>query len=372
MKIGIIGGKLQGTEAVLLAQEAGMETLLIDWNEHCPASGLADVFLCEDVTAESDRLVSALKSCDLILPAMENDAVLAALLEITAREGIPCAFDFQAYEMTKSKLRSDRFFRECGVPVPEYYPAGNAPYILKPSGESGSAGVQFLADAAACEAALASKEDPENWIVQEYLNGPSYSIEVIGTPGHYRTYAVTQIHMDPVFDCCKVTTPCPDLPEELHQTFSDIAVTLAEGLKLRGIMDVEVIHDRGRLAVLEIDARLPSQTPLAILFSTGVNLLTELCDVTLKRQRPRAAETCRWTAYEHYRREGEHIVQEGEHMMSEARPLGRYGGPGELAVLDRPLTEDGFRGIFITSAESPEELEAKRNALKEHIWKAIH
>ena len=56
--------------------------------------------------------------------------------------------------------------------------------------------------------ALADPDYPENLIVQEFLEGPSYSLEIIGRPGAYRTYAVTQIHMDAVYDCCQVTTPC--------------------------------------------------------------------------------------------------------------------------------------------------------------------
>ena len=53
MKIAIIGGKLQGTEAVYLAKKAGFETILIDRDAQVPASGLADRFVCGDAVPVS-------------------------------------------------------------------------------------------------------------------------------------------------------------------------------------------------------------------------------------------------------------------------------------------------------------------------------
>ena len=38
MKVAIVGGKLQGTEAVYLAKLAGFESILIDRNPEVPAS----------------------------------------------------------------------------------------------------------------------------------------------------------------------------------------------------------------------------------------------------------------------------------------------------------------------------------------------
>jgi pyrrolysine biosynthesis protein PylC len=51
-------------------------------------------------------------------------------------------------------------------------------------------------------------------------------------------------------------------------------------------MDVEVIVDSatGRIIVLEIDARLPSQTPLAVYHATGINLLAQWVDTHLRQQ----------------------------------------------------------------------------------------
>lgn len=280
MKVAIIGGKLQGTEAAFLAYDAGFETILIDNNPDAPASTLADRFICGNIVERDPRIVEAMKDADFVLPANENDAVLEAICAICEEEGLKLAFDMDAYRISQSKVKSDALMHENGVPAPLYYPEGKAPYIIKPSGESGSAGIQYAETAADVEAFLDRCADPENWIIQEYLTGPSYSIEVIGRPGNYRTYTITQIHMDEVYDCCKVTAPC-DISQAKKEEFAEIAVRLAELVNLHGIMDVEVIDDSEALKVLEIDARIPSQTPICILKSSGMNFVSELADITI-------------------------------------------------------------------------------------------
>ena len=169
-----------------------------------------------------------------------------------------------------------------------------------------------------------------------------------------------------IYDCRKVTAPCPELTEEQVRSFEEIGRKLAEHLHLRGIMDVEVIDDGGKLKVLEIDARLPSQTPLAICFAAGVNFLSELAAVTLTGEFPEAQPwSTRHAAYEHYRiTEGE-LVQEGEHMMSDALPLTLHEGfPWTKVMVSDEMPGLGdFRGIFINSEETAEELERVRARL---------
>ena len=87
-----------------------------------------------------------------------------------------------------------------GLPCPRYYPDGDFPYIVKPSAMSGSEGVAKIQNKEEMDAFLQSHEG-EEWIAQEFLDGPSFSLEVIGTPGDYKTYHVTELLMDPAYDC---------------------------------------------------------------------------------------------------------------------------------------------------------------------------
>lgn len=373
MKVAIVGGKLQGTEAVYLSRLAGFESILIDKNPGVPASGFCDEFVCGDIVAEDDNVVEALKRADFVLPANENTDVLAAIRRIAKREKLKLAFDFDAYAVSSSKILSDKLFHENGVPAPVYYPEGEPPYIIKPSGESGSAGVRLAQTREEVERFFADCEDPENWIAQEYLEGPSYSIEVIGNGKEYRTYTITQIHMDEVYDCCMVTAPC-EIGKAKEKEFAEIGEKIARLINLKGIMDVEVIDDGRGLKVLEIDARIPSQTPIAVYYSSGNNLFAEIADIAMYGEfRHAKAAGKKFCAYEHYQIEKGILHREGEHCMSEARPLSvrekMFGS--DIVISDFKSENEDFRGIFVNWADSLEELDAKRIKTKENLLKLL-
>jgi pyrrolysine biosynthesis protein PylC len=367
----VIGGKLQGTEALTLARAAGIPTLLFDRDPKALASLLVDEFVPLDVVEDLEGFLGLLHREDLVLPAMENQEVLDLLEKERERIEERClgmAFDFDAYRITSSKEASDRLFRSLRLPVPRYYPEGDFPYIGKPDRGSGSEGVQLFQD----------KEQLKGFqegILQEYLEGPSYSIEITGKPGNYKTHAVTRIHMDSVFDCCKVTTPCP-LSKEDAKNLEEMARTLAEALCLRGIMDLEVIHHQGEMKLLEIDARMPSQTPLAVFYSTGVNLLSEairpfLSEIPAVEPGYQASLSelpahHRFVSYEHYRISPDGVEQLGEHILADAAPLrmerDQFGS--DVALTDYHKGKVSWQGVFINSGESLEELERKRRWMK--------
>ena len=367
MKIAIIGGRLQGTEACYLARACGMESILIDIDPEVPAGGIADRFIPGDLINEDPAVIEAFREADIILPANENDELLKKIVELATRFDIPLAFDPEAYEITKSKRISDKLFKDNDIPCPKYFPDVKAPYVVKPSDGSGSTGVEKLETYEEAEAF--SKNMPEGDIIQEYLTGPSYSIEVIGIPGNYRTYTVTEVHVDEGYDCHMITSPT-ELPDHKLKRFREIAFRLAELVNLHGIMDVEVIDDGEDMKVLEIDARIPSQTPIAVLKSSGMNLLKELCDITLLgefKDENLAGEGREkiFCAYENYERKGGVIRTKGEHIMREAKPLTlRENFLGSMeSMTDYTDEEADFRGIFINWGKDKDEVFKWRNTL---------
>lgn len=365
MRIAIIGGRLQGTEAAYLAKKAGMKSLLIDKKENILASGLSDEVAVFDVRKKEPALIELLKTADFILPCLENQEVHAALKELAEELGLNLAFDFSAYEISSSKLKSDRLMEESGVPVPLHYPRGKSPYIVKPSGESGSEGVRKLETEKDLRDFMEGTGATGEWVMQEFLEGPSYSIEVIGAPGNYRTYTITQIHMDSEYDCCRVTAPCP-ITEKQRIGFEEIGCRLAEMVKLHGIMDVEVIDDNGVFKVLEIDARIPSQTPTVVYHASGMNLLQEMADIVtnknFKNPRQDREKVC---SYEHFRVEKTGFVPGGEHIMCDAGPLklmpGFFGA--DEALSDYSPEKDVWYGTFIHWADTEKILTEKRDRL---------
>ena len=394
--VAIIGGKLQGTEAAYLAKKAGIRSLLIDKNPLAPASLLCDEFLCCDVRKKEKKLLEALDRADFILPANENEELLAVTAELAAAQGRVLAFDPLAYAVTSSKRKSDRLFRENGIPAPRYYPEGDAPYMIKPSGESGSVGVMKIDTKEELSRYLQNADDltAGDLIIEEYLEGPSYSIEVIGKPGNYRTYQITRIHMADDYDCRMVTAPCP-ISAGQTASFRALGMQLAEMIRLHGIMDVEVIDDGKTFKVLEIDARIPSQTPTVVYHSTGVNLLSELANLFCgdgfsgnEGKSGQAVGFCeRFCAYEHFlvkvpkgSRPGS-FAEQGEHIMGQGAPLSLYH---EIFSADEVITDlpavflnsfsgenrdcpDVWRGTFINTADTFVGLEKKRAATRKAL-----
>ncbi len=323
MRVAVVGGKLQGIEACYLAHRAEWEVVLIDKNPLAPATGLCDDFFCHEIIREPRRLAAVIRHVDLVIPAIEDKKGLRCLAECAAREQIPLALDLEAYAVTSSKKRSNDLFYRLGLPAPRPWPDCAFPVIVKPAESSGSRGVTEIADPTALDVFFKeNKTSLEQWVTQEYLEGPSYSLEVIGLAQQSVSVQSTGLEMDASFDCKRVVAPADLLPAE-DEEFRAIAGTLAQEVHLKGIMDVEVVRHKGRLKVLEIDARLPSQTPAAVERSTGINMLELLRDVFLESRLPKVtlAERPCGVVYEHISVTGNYLEVSGEHIMAQAGPL---------------------------------------------------
>ncbi|HWQ41142.1 MAG TPA: 3-methylornithine--L-lysine ligase PylC [Desulfosporosinus sp.] len=323
MRVAIVGGKLQGVEAVYLAKKAGWEVVLVDKKYEVPAAELCDQFYSLDVTKVVEWL-RLLRGIDLIIPALENQEALDSLVRTAKYAGVPLVFDRDAYEVSSSKIRSNALFAEGGVPAPIPWPGCGFPIIVKPSDASGSEGVIKLNSALEFQRLLAEK-DLTDWVIEEYLEGPSYSLEVIGFSGVYKVLKITELHMDEGYDCKRVVGSA-SLSDELNEKFEQIGLGLARSLNLNGIMDIETILHKGQLKVLEIDARLPSQTPIAVYHSTGINMLEILGEAFVQGKSWQAFEVLekRGVIYEHIHVMDGYLEISGEHIMADVGPLHLY------------------------------------------------
>ena len=314
MLIAVVGGNLQGIEAAYLAKKAGWQVLLIDCKATVPAAGLCDRF--EQVTIKTPKdLELPLKGVDLVIPALENANALDCLDRWSLNSKIPLVYDSAAYSISSSKLKSDRLFAQIGVPAPLPWPECKFPVLAKPSRGSGSQQVAIFHDSESLSAH--QKKSGRSWVIQEYVPGPSYSIEVVGRPGNYVPLQVIDLQMDAQYDCKRVLAPT-DLTPHLVLEFETISRSIAEKMALNGLMDVEVILHDQTLKVLEVDARLPSQTPTAVFWSTGINILEMLADLFLNKSDPirGAMDTPRGVVYEHIRVTPNRLEVAGEHLIS--------------------------------------------------------
>ena len=327
MRLAVIGGKLQGTEACYLAGKAAYEVVLVDRKPAPPAAGLADVQHVFDVTEDEERTRTVLRSCDAVLPACEDDATLDWLAEHVPAWGIPLLFDREAYRVTSSKLRSNELLAHLGVPRPRPWPDCGLPAVCKPSGASGSEGVCVATtEAQVAEALDALRRQGHEPVCEEFVAGPSLSLEVVGLGGQQQALLPTALEFDAGYDCKRVTAPV-EASAELLASFAESSLLVAQALRLGGVMDVEVMVAGDQAKVIEIDARLPSQTPTAVYHACGVNIVALLVEGFQSGVPPAADCTPRRAVvYEHVRVADGVLTVCGEHVMGTARPL--YLHPG--------------------------------------------
>lgn len=366
-KLGILGGGLQGTEAASLARWAGWETVLADIRPFPPAKDLAGRFVNREMQTLSD-LDRAFPGCDLVIPACEDLPTLELLNKWNKASGHPLAFDIEAYRISSDKAISKNLFFERQAPTPRPYPEASYPLIAKPVGSSGSRGVKLLENAAQFKEAFPGG-DTEGWVVEEYCPGPSYSLEVTGRPGEYQAWLSTYLEMDDIYDCCRVTAPA-GLSEKDDKTFRDISLNIAEGLGLKGLMDVEVVAGPDGLRVLEIDARLPSQTPTVVYWSQGVNLIAALANIFSEVSFPHVEKRlARPVIYEHVSVRAGEVTAAGEHIMSASPPLWIYENffGADWALTDYRPGAAGWAATLIMTADGPEDLKRKRA----RVWAEI-
>lgn len=372
MLVAVVGGKLQGIEAAYLARKAGWGVKVIDKDSDVPASGLGDLFLQLDVTAEQ-ALTPVLNDVDLVIPALEDDEALRCLDRWTRTRNIPFAFDSAAYSISSSKSASEQIFSRLGVATPRSWPGCRFPVVAKPSEGSGSDGVQIFDRLDSVKRHLNGSN--RDWIVQEFIDGPSYSLEIIGKPGNYTPVQVTDLGMDSRYDCKRVIAPT-DLSDHLIPDFETLAISLAEALELKGLMDVEVILHDNRLRVLEIDARLPSQTPTAVYWSTGQNLVQMLGQIFLSipktsegnRQPPRGV------VYEHIHVTPCLLEVVGEHIMSNSGVLHvcqDFFGADEAITNYAPGREEWVATLIISGKDRKHAWKKRDQVIKE-IQKKYH
>jgi pyrrolysine biosynthesis protein PylC len=363
MKLAVVGGKLQGTEAAYLAQEAGFDVVLIDRRPGRPASGLVSETHVFDVTTDVVRAREVLTGCDAVLPTCEDMATLACLARMAPTWGVPLLFDLESYKVSSSKLASNDLFARLDVPRPQAWPACGFPAIVKPSVGSGSQGVRLARsepELALLRAGLAAEGGGA--VVEEYVPGPSLSLEVVAWGDETTVLLTTDLEFDAAYDCKRVNAPVEPagvVTAATIERFREVTGVLARGIGLHGVMDVEVmVAADGTPKVLEIDARLPSQTPACVFHASDVNLLALVVDTYLGASPPAVtAQAARGAVYEHVLARDGVVEVLGEHMIGGAGPLTRRDGlwGADVVLTDHETGAREWRAILMTrGADLPE------------------
>lgn len=369
MRLGIVGGALQGMEAVHLARKAGYETFVLDKREDAPARSLADESETVDLVKEPDKAQKLLTDCDAVIPAIEEMPVLENLERMKGSFAGPYLFDINSYRISSSKLKSNEIMGKFGVPMPRPWPECGYPVIVKPSCQSGSVGVSEVENEEQLQKALAKvRELHDEPVIQEFVHGKSLSVEAIGDGEKARAYVTTEVVLDSNYDCKQVLCSPDILPPEMDGLFGECIRNTAEDMHLRGLMDMEAIGGKDGFKVLEIDARIPSQTPACIEAGTGINLLEELYLALSGKGRDPVRKPGA-SSYEHFYIDGTRMYTTGEKAFSHVEhphfERGLFGA--DDTITDYESGKSRWRGTFINSGKDSQEVFWKRKDMISRI-----
>ncbi len=364
MRLAIVGGALQGMEAVYLGKKAGFETVVLDRKETAPALSICDEPVTLDPTKDPDEAKKVFEGCDAVIPACEELDLLHHLDDMLRDTGVPLLFDMHSYDISCSKSRSNDLMSSVGVPLPGPWPECGYPIVVKPSSQSGSIGVSVAFNdeerLRGLEIVRSIGDEP---VMQEFVHGKSVSIEVIGNGSMAESYVTTEVVLDTNYDCKMVRCNPDILSPEDDVLFGEIGRNVAEKMGLSALMDVEAILTPKGLRVLEIDARIPSQTPAAIEAAMGVNLLEELTFTALGKRTGRVRENGS-SVYRHVVMKDGILRACGEkefgHVRNPRLVKGFFGS--DDAITDYEPGKEEWRATLITSGPTESEVDCRCDA----------
>ncbi|PCE15346.1 biotin carboxylase [Microbacterium sp. SZ1] len=217
-----------------------------------------------------DRLDLVISTVDVELTALagRRDELAPAVLAAPSEDTLHAALD--KYVLAKRCASTGRSPRSL-LAGPEALAAEwEFPVFAKPRQGAGSRGIRLIPDRAALEALPVD----EGLIVQEFLPGEEYSVDVLADASGRVVAAVprTRARVDSGVAIAGRTVH----DEELEQT----ATAVAEAIGLVGVANVQLRRDRsGRAMLLEVNPRFPGALPLTI--AAGVDIPSLVADLFL-------------------------------------------------------------------------------------------
>lgn len=295
----IVGASALQLPAIVKAKEMGLYVGVADFNPHAVGIQYADEFFNASTMDE-----------DAVLKAAEEfhpDGIMTLATDMPMR-GVSKASDklhlhsisYETSFKATDKYEMIKAFKTYGVPSPWYYAVDSCdelnalegkvcfPCIIKPTDNAGSHGVAKVYD---FEELLANYEYSHSCsrhgkvIVEEFLEGPEVSVEVMVVEGKVNVLQITD----------KITTGAPHfvelghtqpsrLPEDIQQQIRNVAKAACLSLGLdKGPAHVEMkVTERGPV-MIELGARMGGDniTTHLVPLSTGIDMVESTIKVAL-------------------------------------------------------------------------------------------
>jgi biotin carboxylase len=219
--------------------------------------------LSEESVLDALRALQSRKPVDAVVSFFEECLLPTALaaheLGILSNPVRPVFLSRNKIEMRKHLSNSDVLsvkFRTCSSALDgiDFLKSTGGKAILKPAFGSGSRGVTFLNSASDVDTAWASlvHENALPALIEEYVEGPEFSIESLSVDGHHEILAVTE----------KVTSGAPHFVETGHQ----MPARLEEGVRRQIHETTQALlnHIGHRFGPAHTEVRIADRGPVVI------------------------------------------------------------------------------------------------------------
>lgn len=291
-KLMIVGASVLQLPAIKKAKEMGLEVAVADFNPEAIGIAFADKYYNAS-TMDEDAVLKAAEDYqpDGIM-TLATDMPMRGVAKSSDKLGL-YSIDYETAVKTTDKYDMIKAFKEHDVPSPWYYLVSsfedlNAlegkleyPCIMKPTDNAGSHGVvkvkSFDELVKSYEYSHQSSRHG-NVIVEEYLDGPEVSVEVMVVDGKVNVLQITD----------KLTTGAPYFVELGHSQPSRLPVDVQEQIKhvatrackavgiTKGPAHVEMkITTKGGPKMVELGARMGGDniTTSLVPLSTGIDMV---------------------------------------------------------------------------------------------------
>jgi biotin carboxylase len=321
MTIFILGAGVMQLPAIRAAKELGWKVAVADANAQAPGAAMADRFLPVDLK-DREALAAAAKGIEaefgldgVFTSGTDFSASVAYVAQELSLPGIPLETALRASD--KLKMRSA--LAEAGVPSPRFVAALSPddpsiakaglgfPLVVKPADSMGARGCRAVRSRPELEAAIAAAlpfSRSGRAIVEEYIEGPEFSIDALvdGDDIRIRGFADRHIFFDPYFVELGHTMPSSaseEIKAEVLRVFR--AAVRAVGIRLGAAKgDMKYCPSRGTATVGEIAARLSGgyMSGWTYPYASGIDLTTQALLLAVGRGLGPEPEDRRWVSAE--------------------------------------------------------------------------
>lgn len=238
-KIMILGASILQLPAIEKAMEMGLEVIAVDMNPEAVGFNVPGVVKEVISTIDTPAILEAAKRHQINgIMTLASDMPMQSVAVVSREMGLVGISEGTALKATNKAFMRDAL-KENGVPVPMYFRVrGKEAFIgavekirgagfkciVKPADNSGSRGVDFLAEDADLDKAYEYTYEFSRGgeiVVEEFMEGPEVSVETLAVDGEVNVIQITD----------KLTTGAPYFVEMGHNQPSCLSLEIQENIK---------------------------------------------------------------------------------------------------------------------------------------------